>query len=165
VLNARQARWAEELSSYDFVIEHVKGKENVVADALSRRPDYRDENTDEKTNGIFKEENGILKINTIRMITTESIDEKLMEKLRHELESNNERTDLVKDEKGLMRFNGLLFVPRTLEDEVIRMHHDGLENGHPGITRVMEKVQRSFYFPGMICIGKSENTSWHCQKV
>jgi RNase H-like domain found in reverse transcriptase len=25
-LNARQARWAEELSNYDFVIEHIKGK-------------------------------------------------------------------------------------------------------------------------------------------
>ena len=43
ILNARQARWAEELSAYDFIIEHVKGKENVVADALSRRPDYRDD--------------------------------------------------------------------------------------------------------------------------
>ena len=32
------ARWAEELSPYDFVIEHVKRKENIVADALSRRP-------------------------------------------------------------------------------------------------------------------------------
>jgi hypothetical protein len=25
-LNARQARWAEELSTYDFKIEHIKGK-------------------------------------------------------------------------------------------------------------------------------------------
>ena len=41
-LNARQARWAEELSSYDFKIEHIKGKENRVADALSRRADYRE---------------------------------------------------------------------------------------------------------------------------
>ena len=42
-LNARQARWAEELSSYNFVIEHIKGKENKVADALSRRPDYKED--------------------------------------------------------------------------------------------------------------------------
>jgi hypothetical protein len=38
-LNTPQARWAEELSAYNFVIEHVKGRENVVADAVSRRPD------------------------------------------------------------------------------------------------------------------------------
>lgn len=36
-LNARQRRWSEFLSEYDFRISHIKGKENVVADALSRR--------------------------------------------------------------------------------------------------------------------------------
>jgi RNase H-like domain found in reverse transcriptase len=41
-LNARQARWAEELGKYQFIIKHIKGNENVVADALSRRPDYEE---------------------------------------------------------------------------------------------------------------------------
>ena len=35
-LNARQARWLYFLSEYDFEIQHIKGKENKVADALSR---------------------------------------------------------------------------------------------------------------------------------
>ena len=35
-LNARQARWLDFLSEYDFEIQHIKGKENKVADALSR---------------------------------------------------------------------------------------------------------------------------------
>ena len=35
-LNARQARWLSFLSEYDFEIKHIKGKENKVADALSR---------------------------------------------------------------------------------------------------------------------------------
>jgi hypothetical protein len=39
VLSRRQARWAEILSSYDFVIEHLEGKRNP-ADGPSRRPDY-----------------------------------------------------------------------------------------------------------------------------
>jgi len=38
VLCRRQARWAEFLSSYDFVIEHFHGKKNP-ADGPSRRPD------------------------------------------------------------------------------------------------------------------------------
>ena len=35
-LNARQARWLAFLSEYDFEIQHRKGKENKVANALSR---------------------------------------------------------------------------------------------------------------------------------
>ena len=35
-LNARQASWLAFLSEYDFEIQHIKGKENKVADALSR---------------------------------------------------------------------------------------------------------------------------------
>jgi hypothetical protein len=36
-LNARQTRWLEFLSEYDFEIKHIKGKENKVVDELSMR--------------------------------------------------------------------------------------------------------------------------------
>ena len=35
-LNDRHARWLSFLSEYDFKIQHIKGKENKVVDALSR---------------------------------------------------------------------------------------------------------------------------------
>jgi hypothetical protein len=35
-LNARQARWLDFLSKFDFEVRHIKGKENKVVDALSR---------------------------------------------------------------------------------------------------------------------------------
>jgi hypothetical protein len=37
-LNARKRRWSEFMSEYNFGISYIKGKENVVADALRRRP-------------------------------------------------------------------------------------------------------------------------------
>ena len=40
-LTPRQARWWETLASYDLEILYRSGDTNVVADALSRRPDYR----------------------------------------------------------------------------------------------------------------------------
>jgi hypothetical protein len=36
-INARQSRWLEFLSEYNFDINHIKGKENKVVDALNRR--------------------------------------------------------------------------------------------------------------------------------
>jgi len=35
-LSARQMRWMNTLSEFDFEIFHIPGKENTVADALSR---------------------------------------------------------------------------------------------------------------------------------
>lgn len=40
MLSGRQARWKLLLANYDFDIEYVEGKANVVADGLSRRSDH-----------------------------------------------------------------------------------------------------------------------------
>ena len=36
-LNVHRARWLAFLSEYDFKIKHIKGKENIIAYALSRQ--------------------------------------------------------------------------------------------------------------------------------
>ena len=37
-LNKRKQKWVSKIQAFDFDIEYVKGKNNVVVDALSRRP-------------------------------------------------------------------------------------------------------------------------------
>jgi hypothetical protein len=36
-LNKRHAKWVEFIKTFPYIIKHKKGKENVIADALSRR--------------------------------------------------------------------------------------------------------------------------------
>jgi hypothetical protein len=36
-LNKRHAKWVKFIETFSYIIKHKKGKENVIADALSRR--------------------------------------------------------------------------------------------------------------------------------
>jgi hypothetical protein len=38
-LSGRLARWIEKMAEFDYTLQHIPGKDNVVADALSRRSD------------------------------------------------------------------------------------------------------------------------------
>ena len=42
-LSGRLARWIEKMAEFDYRIEHIAGAKNIVADALSRRADLKDE--------------------------------------------------------------------------------------------------------------------------
>jgi hypothetical protein len=151
-LNARQARWAEELSNYDFVIEHIKGKENKIADALSRREDYRNETEEKSTTQMLKEEEGNLVLNPkiqLKMISMSMEEKELLKEIREETRRSKERPEMEEDEEGIKRFRGMIFVPKKMEERTIQRYHDNIQEGHPGIARTIEKLQRQFYFPGM----------------
>src|SRR3954470_21768261 len=40
-LSRHQARWTEKMADFDFEIEYLPGKQNVVADAISCHPDLQ----------------------------------------------------------------------------------------------------------------------------
>jgi hypothetical protein len=44
-LSGRQVRWKDTIANYDFDIEYIEGKTNVVADGLSRRHDHHTPNS------------------------------------------------------------------------------------------------------------------------
>ena len=54
-LNARQSKWLAFLSEYHFELKHIKGKENKVVDALSRRTHIIYEVTLSQTDAYFHE--------------------------------------------------------------------------------------------------------------
>ena len=128
-LTRRQARWAEVLSQYNFKIIHCKGNENGRADALSRRPDY--EKSSKKTNpAILKEnEDGTISYNhqilaaTINIgttMTTKLINETRKDKMIQEMiENATENDKLSKDKKGLVYMHNLIYVPKSMRNEII----------------------------------------------
>ena len=42
-MHGRIARWVQKMAEYDYDLVYLEGNKNVVADALSRRADHKDE--------------------------------------------------------------------------------------------------------------------------
>jgi RNase H-like domain found in reverse transcriptase/Integrase zinc binding domain len=140
-LSARQARWAEELCTYNFVIEHIKGKQNTVADALSRNPSLGE--TPPRTAEVLCEDGKLLMNRNIQLKTVQvewnnpNFQKKLLEETKKEERDPSTPID------------ELILVPRNMKQQVISRFHEEMSAGHQGESRTMEKIQREFYFPGM----------------
>jgi len=163
VLSRRQARWAEILSSYDIVIEHLEGKKNP-ADGPSRRPDYE-----------IGYERPIARLLATLAATVEPYDDLLpaikTAQASDSLAADVNRTivgtpmvglpdlprqaeDSRKEWKvtaGALTYKGRIYVPAddTLRSQVISLFHDNPESGHFGALKTADLVSRDFYWPAM----------------
>ena len=106
----------------------------------------------ERKSQILIEKEGKLMLNKemkINMVKYKDEDEKLMEEVKEETRKDKERKELEIEQDGFKRFNGLIFIPRSMEGKIIERYHDDVREGHQGETRTAEKIQRYLYFPGM----------------
>ena len=93
-LNARQARWLAFLSEFDFKFRHIKGKENKVVDALSRR-----------VHGLFEINISREESDLEQTIRTKGINDENYTKIMTELQNsttNSNKPDPGIDKKGLL---------------------------------------------------------------
>src|SRR5258708_38985146 len=77
-LSCRQARWAEFLASFDFIIHYSPGKDSAKPDALSRRPDHEPQDAPEHEHRIFTEKHFTMAIN---FVETEDIQQRIQTSL------------------------------------------------------------------------------------
>jgi hypothetical protein len=62
-------------------------------------------------------------------------------------DNNNDK--ITTDNTGLVYFYGLIYVPRDLQDKVIKLHHDTPLYGYMGAEKTMEYVSQNYYFPNI----------------
>jgi Integrase zinc binding domain/Integrase core domain len=57
----------------------------------------------------------------------------------------------IKKESGgkIESLQGMTKVPKNMEKKIISRFHDDAREGHQGLARTMEKIQRDFYIPGL----------------
>jgi hypothetical protein len=159
-LNVRQSRWLEFLSEYDFDINHIKGKENKVVDALSRRVHEM-----HATTIIMYQSN--LKPRMIEAAKSDLQDKELVAILQQGiLQQKIEEYKLVNDE--ILMYRGRIYVPnyRELKNMILREMNNVPYVGHPGYQKTIAAVKSQYYWPSM----KKEVVDFiarclECQKV
>src|SRR5277367_5168266 len=161
-LSHRQARWALYVSEFDLKFVHIAGSKNILADALSRRPDLCPDEPDNKDIVMLPEH---LFVNLIdmdlqrRIASSGDMDFDAAEAIKGLLEQGPTtlRHDLgdweIEDFEGrnILFFKGKNYVPQDadLRRHVVKSYHDHLTAGHPGELQTLNAVQEHYWWPGM----------------
>jgi transposase InsO family protein len=181
-LNNRQRNWLYELADYDVVLSHHPGKDNVVADALSRRADYEQDYVvrEELTNRPELTLEAAL--NSISWGSVTTIQSSLLEEVAAMVGGDPEYQKVkegveaktragFRNENGLLyTANGRLYVPNTptstLKTRLLGEAHDAPASGHLGRDKTYERLSRYFYWPRMHQeVAEYCNTCQTCQAV
>ncbi|RAL60082.1 hypothetical protein DID88_000708 [Monilinia fructigena] len=175
-LNARQARWAEVLADYNFIIMYRPGKDNPLADALTRRVDELDsQNKTKKQNRLQQlikdnqidteimrkslrdDSESITNLDLSAVTPHFNIVDKILEANRTSESLSHLRTEAKRTHKhltmesDLLLYDSKLLVPDVdnLRTYLIREAHDTLSTAHPGISKTYTLLSKQYYWRGM----------------
>ncbi|KAF1314301.1 Pol protein, partial [Globisporangium splendens] len=185
-LSQRMARWFSFFAEYNFVIHYKPGKTNILADALSRRPDYDPKTKSEDTDGACR---------LCEDVQAIAVREEIVEGYKSD-ETYQDLLKYFKDPSGkalqglpsrtrsrVHRFrvhNGLLYyaveqgdtarvvVPNDegLRHRLLYEYHDSPSGGHLGREKTFLSLSRDYYWPHMYkWIRKYVRTCEICQRV
>ncbi|KZS20305.1 Uncharacterized protein APZ42_013048, partial [Daphnia magna] len=155
-------RWIMELQEFTFDIEHVKGVENQVADALSRNPDESRSGTSYSGTkdalvavivpqkpvathelALLQQQDGKLRsiFTSLQSVAPSKISQGIVirGKVLYKINSNSGK-----------KF--LLVVPSILRRQVLEACHDTPSSGHQGVEKTLFKIKSRFWWPRL---GKS----------
>jgi hypothetical protein len=137
------------LLEFDFTIEYKKGKENLVADALSR-----------KYNKFFSI--SVAKPMWIKeVLESYGNDKKITSLLEEFLITPPPTGSHYSIKAGILRYKGKIMVGSNtqLRQKLIEALHSSVVGGHSGMRASYQRVKQIFYWPGM----KKDVESWVAQ--
>lgn len=182
-LSRRQARWQEKLARFHpFEVVHKPGVTNP-ADSLSRLYEreagtQHHESLDNGAGTLHQVRNSVIATLFAVTIAEFQFADDLLVKIRDAsktdeyLSKESNQAKLILEDEGYYTMNGLIVVPKELQREVLRLHHDTPTSGHFGVAKTMDMVGRHFWWPKMrstveeycrTCDSCQRNKSRRCQ--
>lgn len=148
-LSSRLARWALKLQGYDFQIQHRKGQQNIVPDALSRV--FTDDlsaldhgpGVDLQSPQFNSQEYQSLKDEVKRSLSTSSeikvIDGFIFRRAEHASKEQVADDTVWK-----------LWIPTELVPVVLQWAHTDNIAAHGGINKTLERIRRYYFWPNLV---------------
>ena len=141
-ISGRRARYAEFLQEYNCAVQYIKGRNNVVADALSRRPDLF----------AVQAVKGLDAGDILAVIKDLSRSDSFIQ--QDSLLGSSSRL-VPQGELYYSRLYGTLYVPsmqrgkHDIRELLITECHCSALSGHFGIDKTTALIQRDFFWPHM----------------
>ena len=140
ITTTAQQRWLFTLMGYDFTVEYKRGKENIMADALSRRTESVGES------GTFMAFSLPIP-NWLESIRSENLSNPIIQELIQRVEEG-EAMGPWKVQDGILYFKNRIYLDKDsdLVDLVIEQFHNST---HEGFHKTIQRVRSNFYFQGL----------------
>lgn len=134
-----QQRWLSKLLGYDYLVTYKKGKENLVADALSR---------------VHEIEGECTAMITVKPTWKEELLDSLTDDVQvQDMLTNYNITGTLEDGfqmiNGELKYKGKYFVGtgNNLREKICANTHGSKEGGHSGISATIKRAELFFYWP------------------
>lgn len=156
----RLARWALQLQMFNIQFGYTPGRQNAVADTLSRPPCYNEKHNDIKCECLSVHidfpRKGAEEVRRLQM------EDPVLATIIHSFENDDEdalrytNRGYVMLDGVLYRFcseeeseNGQLVVPQAMRKTILFNYHDSPTAGHYGIERTISRITPHYYWPKM----------------
>lgn len=154
LLNPRLTRWYLKIQNFNFEIRHVPGKENIIADALSRYPYEMDSNKKEvivANTKLINDKKVIASLTKLKELqTSDFILNSIREKL---LSDNNDVQNQYMIHKEILFHHNLktktwkACIPQSIQSDIIKAYHEEL--GHFGVWKTYKALNHCYYWKNM----------------
>ena len=134
----RHAKWVEFMESFPYIVKYKKGKENVVADALSRK----------HTSLLTRLEINVLGLEEIKSLYAS---DPFFEQIFAKCSIDKGFDDFYLHKDFLFKQNKLCILKSSLQLLLLQESHGGGLMGHFGRDKTLDMLSTHYFWPKMKC--------------